>query len=219
MPMAMKTKLTLVTTAALAASTLIVSSAKADTIPISVAARLGYGVPTGSASKSPAGTESKMSDQVGGVVPLQVDAMYYLGFGLRIGLYGGYGILTGVKAPPQGEASGSQTRLGAQAHFTLPLPIVKPWVGAGIGYEWLSTKTTVEGVSAESGAKGLEMLNLQAGLQLSVLPILSLGPYVQYQMGKYSTFTSGSGGDTDIPSGQRATHGWIQGGLRAELSF
>jgi OmpA-OmpF porin, OOP family len=219
--MAMKTKLTLVTTAALAASTLIVSSAKADTIPISVAARLGYGVPTGSASKSPAGTESKMSDRVGGVVPLQVDAMYYLGFGLRIGLYGSYGVLTGVKAAggDATDASGSQTRLGAQAHFTLPLPIVKPWVGAGIGYEWLNTKSTVAGSTAESGAKGLEMLNLQAGLQLSLLPILSLGPYVQYQMGKYSTFTSGSGGDTDIPSSQKATHGWIQGGLRAELSF
>lgn len=214
----MKTNLTLLTSAVLAASTLFVSSAKADTIPISVAARLGYGVPTGSATKSPTGAESKMSDTVGGVIPLQVDAMYALGFGLRIGLYGGYGVLTGVKAPPGGDASGSQTRLGAQAHFTLPLPVVKPWVGAGIGYEWLSTKSTVGGVSAESTIKGLEMLNLQAGLQLSLLPILSLGPYVQYQMGKYSTVKSASA-SIDIPDGQKATHGWIQGGLRAELSF
>jgi hypothetical protein len=64
--------------------------------------------------------------------------------------------------------------------------VVKPWVGAGIGYEWLSLTSKAGGVEATSSLRGLEAFNLQAGLQLSLLPVLSLGPYVQYQRGTYS---------------------------------
>jgi hypothetical protein len=159
-------------------SVLVASAAHADTIPISVAARLGYGVPVGASTKGVNGQEAKLSDTVGGVIPVQLDAMYALGFGLRLGVYGSYGILTGLKEIPNVDSSGSQTRLGLQAHFTLPLPVVKPWVGAGIGYEWLSVTTNAAGVESKATLKGLEILNLQAGLQIALLPILSLGPYV-----------------------------------------
>jgi hypothetical protein len=199
-------------------SVLVASAAHADTIPISVAARLGYGVPLGSFSKGANGQESKMSDSVGGVIPVQLDAMYALGFGLRLGVYGSYGILTGLKEVPNVDTSGSQTRLGLQAHFTLPVPVVKPWVGAGIGYEWFSTTSKTAGLEMKNTAKSLEVLNLQAGLQIALLPILSLGPYVQYQRATFSTVTVG-GTDVDITSGSQAAHGWIQGGARAELSF
>lgn len=187
-------------------------AASADAIPISIGARVGYGVPTGEGSKG-----KSLKDTAGGLVPLQADVMYALGFGLRLGLYGSYGILTGLK---DGVDSGSQTRVGAQAHFVLPIPAVKPWIGAGIGYEWLTATSKGGGVEVKSTSSGLEMFNLQAGLQLGLLPILSLGPYVQYQMG---TFTKGKaeGGGLDFEGDikETASHGWIQGGLRAELSF
>lgn len=192
--------------AAVGATTLLsVGSARAE--KISLAARLGYGIATG---------ESQTGRKVeGGVVPLQVDALYALGFGLRVGVYGSYGILTGL---PDGVDNGTQTRLGGQVHFSLPVPVVKPWVGAGIGYEWVSNDTTLSGTKTKSSVSGLELFNLQAGLQFSVLPLLSLGPYVQYQRGTYSTVTF-VGKETDIPDGQRSAHGWLQGGLRAELSL
>lgn len=187
------------------ATLLSVGTARAETI--SLAARLGYGIPTG---------ESQTGKAVeGGVVPLQIDAMYALGFGLRVGLYGSYGVLTGL---PAGNENGRQTRLGAQAHFSLPVPVIKPWVGAGIGYEWVSNDVTLSGTKTKSSISGLELFNLQAGLQFSVLPLLTLGPYVQYQRGTFSTVTA-LGAEKDIPDANRSAHGWLQGGLRAELSF
>jgi hypothetical protein len=187
-------------------------AAHADTIPISLGARIGYGIPSGESTKN-----APMKDGIGGVIPVQLDAMYSLGFGLRLGLYGSYGLLTGLK---NNVDSGSQTRLGLQAHFTLPVPLVKPWVGAGIGYEWLSLTSKAGGVEATSSLRGLEVFNLQAGLQLSLLPVLSLGPYVQYQRGTYSQAkldTPLFKSDGEIKD--TAAHGWFHGGLRAELSF
>lgn len=58
-------------------------AAHADTIPISLGARIGYGIPSGESTKN-----ATMRDGIGGVILVQLDAMYSLGFGLRLGLYG-----------------------------------------------------------------------------------------------------------------------------------
>ena len=53
----------------------VASGARADVIPVSVAARLGYGIP----KKDITGTDRKLSDEVGGVVPAQLEAMLTVG--------------------------------------------------------------------------------------------------------------------------------------------
>ncbi len=177
--------------AAAAASVMVASQeARADIIPISVAARIGY--------------EKFSDDKAGdfGYLPIQLDAMYNLGYGLHIGAYGSY---APAVSKPDGIDSSTLTRVGIQAHFKLSLPIIHPWVGAGTGYNHLSFKTKeVAGFSAEASDGGWEQFNLQAGVQFALLPILELGPYVQFERGKF--------GDSDAQSR------W-NGGLRAEVSF
>ena len=187
---------------------LSVRTAQAETI--SVGARLGYGVATGDTVKG-----SPLKDSASGVIPLQIDALYYLGLGFSVGAYGSYGILTGLSDTAE---SGTQTRLGAQAQFVLPLPLLKPWVGAGIGYEWQGRKAKLNGTTTDVSASGLELFNIAAGVKFTALPILSVGPYVQYQRATF-TSTEALGAKVDIPDANQAAHGYIQGGLRAELSF
>ena len=96
--------------------TLLLSAASAHAETFSVGARLGYFVATGDAAKG-----APLKDTASGVVPLQIDALYYLGLGFSVGAYGSYGVLTGL---PDNIDSGRQTRLGAQAQFVLPLPAI-----------------------------------------------------------------------------------------------
>ncbi|RYE92590.1 MAG: hypothetical protein EOO75_06315, partial [Myxococcales bacterium] len=52
--------------------------ARADVLPFSVGARVGYAKFVGENSGDT------------GFLPLQLDAMYHVGFGLRLGAYGSY---------------------------------------------------------------------------------------------------------------------------------
>ena len=194
--------------AAVAASVLVSSSAaRADVIPISIGARVGY-------------AKFLNSDSDVGYLPFQADAMYSVGFGLRLGLYGSYGPAV---SKPDGLDSASLLRAGIQAHFRLPLPLVHPWVGAGTGYERASGSGSSLGLKSEVTSSGWERFNLQAGLQFTLLPVLELGPYVQYENGKFSSGTVKiDGKEVSGDSSIKATddgHGRINVGLRAELSF
>jgi hypothetical protein len=124
--------------------------------------------------------------------------------------------------------SGRDIRLGLQLqhHFGQPGK-PDPWLGVGVGYEWLRLEISGEetGVetSVKSGLHGVEFLNLQGGIDFPLSDSLGLGPFIAFTLGRYDTATrdcSGACGDLDAEGGEleeKAFHHWLF--LGAHLSL
>ncbi len=185
-----------------------------------IGARIGYAFGAGDVGGGSGGS-LKMSDWISGQIPLQVDVMFHVIPGLSVGPYFSYGFgrvggdlknqvcdMSGV------DCSSSIMRVGAQATYTLPPPL-PIWVGAGIGYEW--SKLTAEGGGESGDIKfhGMELLNLQAGLDFMASPAFRVGPFVMMSLGRYSTMESTgvlAGVATSIPD--KKMHEWFEIGVR-----
>jgi hypothetical protein len=173
-------------------------------------ARLGYAFPFGSSS------DAKFSDQVNGMVFLWGDVGYWPIPYLFAGLYlsGGY-VLPDCGA--YDSCSGWDVRGGPEVIVRfMPFEKVTPWVGLGFGYEFLWLKYSADPLKLKISERGLEMLNIQAGVD-----VLSggqfLGIFASYSLGKFSsgkikTEVPGSGGETDLDNSD--THSWLAIGAR-----
>ena len=152
--------------------------------------RTGYGVPFGKVYDGE-GNDSgdDLSEGVAGQIPLWVDAGARIGGKLFVGGYAvyGLGILSDEFSNDCDDAdqaadavggsvscSASDVRLGAQVqyHFGEAGASIDPWVGGGLGYEWLSISEQIE-VSGEDAdltltLHGFEFLNVQFGLDFPV---------------------------------------------------
>jgi len=192
--------------AALAAAALAVPTAAHA--QLSLGLRVGYAQATGDLEKN---------DLVANQVPVQLDLDYRLFLGLTIGVYGSYGAsgVNGVEAGCSAtgvDCTGRIIRAGVQATFTLPVPLVKPWIGAGVGYEWAR-------IARSSGkaltASGMEAFNGQVGVDLS-LGYFRIGPFLTYTLSKYdaSTLSDGTVGTADLDA---AKSGFVYYGLRVRL--
>jgi hypothetical protein len=196
-------------------------------------ARVGYGIPLGKADD-----DSDLSDGVSGMVPLQLDLGYRVSPAFSIGGYVMYGIgfagddvskscdnaddVPGVDA----SCTARDVRLGIQGQFHfLPKKKLDPWLGAGIGYEWLTVGADISGGGREADlsttAKGFEFINLQGGLDFKVAPGLALGPFLSFSIGQYSSTSSSCSGNActgiTTESGDiddKAAHQWLLLGVR-----
>jgi hypothetical protein len=196
-------------------------------------ARVGYGIPLGEISD-----DDDLSDGIKGMIPLQLDVGYRVTPAFSLGGYVMYGFgfvgddisrtcddlddVLGVSA----SCTTHDLRLGIQAqyHFS-PKDDLDPWLGAGLGYEWLTFGFDVSGGGQESDAsatgKGFEFLNLQGGLDFTLTPGFGLGPFASFSVGQYSsasTSCSGSGCDADDEEEEdiddKAPHYWLLLGVR-----
>lgn len=196
-------------------------------------ARLGYGIPMGKAVDA---TDGELSKTIKGMVPLQLDVGYRVIPNLTLGGYVMYGFgLLGDEISSscdQSKALGidvscgvSDLRLGIQGQFhIMPTQDVDPWVGVGLGYEWLSFSSEVSsgGRSQEVTlkAKGMEFLSLQGGADFNVAPGLGLGPFLSFSLGQYSSTSDSCSGECagftneseDIAN--KALHQWLLLGVR-----
>jgi hypothetical protein len=210
--------------------------------------RTGYGLPFGKVYDEE-GTASgeDLSEGVAGQIPLWVDAGARIGGKLFVGGYVVYGI--GIlsdefsndcdDADQAADAFGgsvscsiSDVRLGAQVqyHFGEAGASIDPWVGGGLGYEWLSLGQRIElsGEDADLAVTlhGFEFLNVQLGLDFPVSPNVALGPFAAFTFASYGTGrVSCSGslcGDEDSESesiDDTAIHEWLFLGVRAAFVF
>jgi hypothetical protein len=196
-------------------------------------ARLGYGIPMGEVAD-----DGDLSDGISGMIPLQLDLGYRVLPELMIGGYVMYGFgftgdtisdscdrlddIPGVTA----SCSTHDLRLGIQAqyHF-LPQEKLDPWLGLGVGYEWLTFGTDIAGGGSESDvsftARGFEFLNLQGGLDFEVADSLALGPFLSFSIAQYGERSSSCSGnacmDFDSTSediDDKALHQWLLLGIR-----
>jgi len=182
----------------------------------SIGARIGYAKPSGEIKLS-TGTVDQ-SQFITKSIPIQVDLDFRLPAGFTVGAYGSYGFgeadksSSGVAGCDQNGVtcqSAITYRVGAQATWTMPFPVVKPWLGAGIGYEW--SKITREN-AANIGAKGPEKLNLQLGIDVEFLA-LRLGPFVTWTTGAYKRESISTGGTAEDVS-SAVKNSWLYYGLR-----
>ena len=156
------------------------SAFASDGIGLDLGLRLGYGIPLGSALK-----DSKLSDGVNGQIPIWVDAGYRFTPNIMAGAYFSYGFVS-VADKAQGCGSGGvdcsahDVRLGLQGQYRLmPDEFVDPWLGLGIGLEWLHERPRLRAGASSISSKlnGVEFLDLQGGADFKIMDMLSAGPF------------------------------------------
>ena len=211
--------------APLLALCLAATATSAEELPtrFEAAARVGMGIPIGNAvgstQNAPNGTS--LADLVAWTVPLQLD------IGARIGpaFVGGYLAYafgkTGSALDTGSGRSASDVRVGFEVLWHLgPDRKVDPWVGIGVGYEWLNLSVTGSGGTVYARARGFEWTNLQLGIDFVLGRSFRLGPFVETRVAQYDTGSLGLingqggevGGSGDIQS--KAVHALIYLGLR-----
>jgi opacity protein-like surface antigen len=202
--------------ATLALALTMMSVPAVATANVSLGLRLGFGMPTGEVE-----TDADLKDGFARQIPIQLDVNYGFTPNLRAGVYLSYGFgsvgdaLEGLCDSPGVDCSTSDLRAGVQAFYDFsPKSTWSPWLGLGIGYEW--AKLSVSDDAGNDGSltfSGMEFANVQAGADYRVSPAFTVGPFLSYSMGQYSS-ASASGDYPDTSLGDKSTHGWFQFGIR-----
>jgi len=206
--------------------------------------RVGYAVPLGKAGAIPPETggttntnNDDLNDTITGMVPLFADVGYRINPALYVGAFFQYGfafVNDDNSACTQGlSCSAHDIAVGANLHYhILPNAPFDPWVGAGLGYEWLTgsssgsvalgaQKFTIDGSST---LKGFQFLLLEAGGDFKATPALAVGPFVNFALGKYTTYSSSAtlNGMSQDRSGDLADtglHEWLTLGIRGQYNL
>jgi hypothetical protein len=196
---------------------------------LEVAARAAYGLPTGRADSNVA-----MSDAFSNVIPIWVDAGLRLTPETFVGGYFSYGVASvksGGAVCPSGASgcSAHDVRVGLELLYHVPSSGGRsdPWLGVGVGYEWLTYDLSIptsKGTNTGSETiRGFELLNLQAGYDYRIAPSVGLGPFVSFSLAKYTSYSysvTASGvaqpeKSGDIDDGK--LHQWLLLGVRGAL--
>jgi hypothetical protein len=198
--------------------------------------RSGYALPMGGVQGAQSiGTQSypeiKVSDAVSGQIPIWIDAGYMVLPEVLVGAYFQYGIVQVKKATtalapgcaPGDNCSAHDIRFGVQAqyHFS-PAQSADPWLGLGFGYEILGTSETGGGRTPGDGSlTGLEFLNLQGGADFKLADAFSLGPFLSFSLGQYSSETAvgvnGQSQTSDI--NPKELHEWLTFGVKGTFGI
>ncbi len=210
------------------------------------AIRAAYAIPMGDVA-----TGSSLSDNFNGAVPFWVDLGYRFGGSIFVGGYFQYAFaplnrdnfvktlntaagsdVCGAAGVTCDVSGGYSIRFGLEAiyRFTVASPFV-PWVGVGTGWEIAhgnaEVKTPAGGLTESDTFSGWEYFNLQAGGDFRVGPGFSIGPFVAFSLGKYTTASYDlTSTISSIPTQSQAgsitntaTHSWLQLGLKGTLDF
>jgi hypothetical protein len=160
---------------------------------VGIGVRAGYAMPSGDAAK-----DQPIKDRVKSNVPIQVDLTLSVFPYVSAGLYGSYGsstVATGI-------SSGQQLRGGLQLNLRVPV-LDAIWAGVFGGLE--QQKLSGGGRSASfTGWEG----GLQGGYDLSLLPLIKVGPYASYSVAQYQSVSAGQ-------LGAKSNHTQFTIGLRA----
>lgn len=197
---------------------------------VEVAIRAGYFVPLGSSAAS-----SGIRNHVVGMIPLRVDAGYRFSPHLWVGAFGAAGL--GVKGeycdddppPTDGEVPSrigpkcdapNQFRLGAQVqwHFLPSTADVAPWIGLGVGYQWLNISETLGRRTFVQTFAGPDYLHLELGVDLAVGSRVRLGPYAHWNLGEYAILAAAA--SEEAAAAARPTsgvHQWLGFGIKATV--
>jgi hypothetical protein len=233
-----------------AAISIVSTGASAADAKFELGLRTGYALPFGKVFDENDGTAGDdVKEVVVGQVPLWLDVGARIGGQIFVGGYVQYGIgvLAGSlsddcdAADRNAEAGGgsvscsaSDVRLGAQAHYHFGQAgaSVDPWVGAGLGYEWISISETARGggesLEISTTAHGFEFLNLQAGLDVMASETIGIGPFVALSLASYRKARASCDGsicelfdfqEQTVTYDDTALHQWLFFGVHGAFVF
>ncbi|GAO04225.1 hypothetical protein [Anaeromyxobacter sp. PSR-1] len=211
---------------AVGAAVVALAAPAAASAQMSLGVRVGYARALGDVGEG-GGERHAMSDWVDAQLPVQADVMFRVTPALSIGPYVAYGWawtggdLEALCREPGVDCSSWSIRAGAQALYRLaPRASLSPWLGAGIGYEWIQSTRGLPG-DARVNMNGVEWLNLQAGADVAATSGLRIGPFAMASLGRYGTAEARQhwpfpSSRTELADAQRF-HGWVQIGIRVQL--
>jgi len=186
--------------------------------------RLAYAIPMGDAFISD-GVNQALSDTISGALPIGIDARYKFTPNLSAGVYFQYSpaFVKSSSCEPGTSCSASNVRLGIEAVYGfMPDAGFNPWVSLGTGWEWATFKQSAGGLDVSATLDGWEYFNVQLGGDFALSKMFSLGPYVGFSGGSFSTVSasvSGTSASASIPSGDRTFHSWFQFGVKGSLNL
>ncbi|MCE9669989.1 hypothetical protein LY474_19500 [Myxococcus stipitatus] len=135
-------------------------------------------------------------------------------------LHGQYGIGRYPSLCTDETCRGGVLRLGVGFSYHVPSEnLWSPWVGAGLGFERLKTEFENHSGKTTVTDSGIELLNLQAGIDLALSDVVRVGPYFSAAAGMYLRSTLRRDGQ-DVLSGdieQKTVHFWFQPGVRVQF--
>jgi hypothetical protein len=193
--------------------------------------RLGYsfsggdyysGASIGSASTSAAVPGLK------GNVPFLVDAGVRIGPYVFVGAFFQYALLDTSCFPGSGltvTCNGHDMRGGVEALFhLLPHGKVDPWIGFGIGHEWLELDMSVgpSGASTQltENYDGWNFADLMLGVDFRIGASGAIGPYFEVTSGNFeslsasSSATGATSSSTSVDINAQSSHQWFTLGVR-----
>ncbi len=164
-------------------------------------------------------------------IPVWLDLGYRFTEPLWLGLYAQAGSgAFGDSCPSGAQCEWTDVRLGGQLVYNLaPTSPMDPWLGLGLGWEWLrgsvtqavevsvaGEQTTVSVMARE--LRGGPQLLLQGGLGFDLGETVRIGPYVSAAAGMYLTdsfeCTPGLDCSTEGEDLENKLHAWLGLGIR-----
>jgi hypothetical protein len=195
--------------------------------------RAGYGVPSGNLSDdfvAGALLDPALDAFVDGKVALWLEVGYRFDPRVRAGFFLELAPTTLVSLSCfRSECDASDIRFGIDVQFHFgPGRTVDPWLGLGVGIEYLSANTGEDvdgnGIAdrdAEFTYAGFELPLVEGGLELRVSPRFSLGPYLALSFAQFTSVAIERPGERDRRATieNRAAHAWLQLGLKGTLDL
>jgi hypothetical protein len=181
--------------------------------------RAGWGLPFGDVAR-----DAPLADLADGKLPLWLDVGYRFSGHLRGVLYFELAPMSLAACPTGAACSAFDVRFGLELQLhPAPRSWLDPWIGVGFGAEHLQATAPPAGGGPEAWDLswfGLEV-PVEVGLDLAISDYFTFGPYAA---ASFAQFTSDSarppGGPTTSGAVEdRATHGWLQAGLKATLKL
>jgi hypothetical protein len=175
---------------------------------LDISVRTGFERPLGDLQQA-----APLSDGLSGAVPLVFE----------IGVRGNRNVSVGFSLErarvltrncPDQSCSATDYRFNAEAIFTARTGSgVDPWLGVGIGYEWLDL---ADGPGSDEGITGWTYGVIQAGAEIRIGRQFGLGPFASFSVGEYSS-ESNNVYARDFTN--QALHEWLQFGLRGTVNL
>jgi hypothetical protein len=154
-----------------------------------------------------------LSDTVTGYVPLRgADVGARLARSFYVGALVQLGAIVPSACSAGMQCSGTNTRVGVLGAFHfLPTSLLDPWNGAGFGYEIESVSRSIGSTHLDLTARGLELVDVEIGVDLRPSAHIRLGPVVSTSVGRYTSVTLNGTTTHDFDA---VLHGWGMLGIR-----
>ena len=180
----------------------------------------GFALPLGNAT---GGTNStSMSDAINFAIPFGIQLGYRIGGVVFVGgtfTYGPFGSPSSSSIAACGQSGVSCHSSFVRGGFSVqwhPLGSrgTDPYLGVGLGYEWLNISVNNNGASSSGQYSGFNWVDIPVGVDFRLSKAVRFGPFVDFTLGEYRTETVSSPSTISGNISPKALHFWLSFGLR-----